>query len=428
MNKITILIDTIRGHAGGPASIFDMATTLSTIGNEVHLGLISFDPFYIYRRKQLVRKKFDSEIKIHYTPSCKKNLIRENTLAYFYKILIPNIKQCILMPSKITIKNVLESILVLVDLNKNKIFEDILTQSNIIIMATPFSGKELAALRNKTKAIVIHNHAGSPQTFEQYWLRKEHLRDDADPELSPYVNFCLSFDKILFQAEDQAANCALRHPDLPDRIVTILPSCDEDLVKKSSRLPSPFDNGSKVLINVGTLQPRKAQHLSIEAFAKIADNYPNLQLHFLGSWRNKKTYYSRLLQLVENNGLKSRVFFHGHRDDHLRFMHHADILVQTSQAEGVSRVLREAMFMRLPIVSFDISGTRDILINDREALLVRPNDTVAMSHSIATLLSDKSRSQSLCKAAFEKYQRRHSRLVYSAKLQNMIQDIVVDAK
>ena len=109
-------------------------------------------------------------------------------------------------------------------------------------------------------------------------------------------------------------------------------------------------------------------------------------------------------------------------------MHHADILVQTSQAEGVSRVLREAMFMRLPIVSFDISGTRDILINDREALLVRPNDTVAMSHSIATLLSDKSRSQSLCKAAFEKYQRRHSRLVYSAKLQNMIQDIVVDAK
>ena len=63
MNKITILIDTIRGHAGGPASIFDMATTLSTIGNEVHPGLISFDPFYIYRRKQLVRKKFDSEIK-----------------------------------------------------------------------------------------------------------------------------------------------------------------------------------------------------------------------------------------------------------------------------------------------------------------------------------------------------------------------------
>ena len=38
----------------------------------------------------------------------KKNLIRENTRAYFYKILIPDIKQCILMPSKITIRNVLE--------------------------------------------------------------------------------------------------------------------------------------------------------------------------------------------------------------------------------------------------------------------------------------------------------------------------------
>jgi len=428
MNKITILIDSLRKHTGGIASIFDMATTLSTLGNEVHLGLISFDPLYIYRRQQLVREKFDSEIKIHYTPSYKKNLIRVNTLTYFFKILIPNIKQCILMPSKITIRNVLESILVLVDLNKNKIFEDILTQSSIIIMAAPFSGKELAALRNKTKAIIMRNHAGSPQTFEQYWLRKEHLRDDADPELSPYVNFCLSFDKILFQAEDQAADCASRHPGLPDRIVTILPSCDEDLVKKSSRLPSPFENGSKVLINVGTLQPRKAQHLSIEAFAMMADDYPDLQLHFLGSWRGRTTYYSRLLQLVENNGLKHRVFFHGHRDDHLRFMHHADILVQTSQAEGVSRVLREAMFMRLPIVSFDIPGTRGILKNDREALLVRPNDTVAMSHSIASLLSNKSLYRSLCKEAFEKYQHRHSRLVYSAKLQNMIQNIVVDAK
>ena len=63
MNKITILINSIRKNTGGIASILDMATTLSTLGNEVHLGLISFDPLYIYRRQQLVREKFDSEIK-----------------------------------------------------------------------------------------------------------------------------------------------------------------------------------------------------------------------------------------------------------------------------------------------------------------------------------------------------------------------------
>ena len=63
MNKITILIDTLRGHAGGPASILDMAETLSTLGNEVHLGITRFDPSYIYRKQKLVREKFDSKIK-----------------------------------------------------------------------------------------------------------------------------------------------------------------------------------------------------------------------------------------------------------------------------------------------------------------------------------------------------------------------------
>ena len=166
-------------------------------------------------------------------------------------------------------------------------------------------------------------------------------------------------------------------------------------------------------MNVGSILPRNAPHRSIEAFASIAADYPQSELHFVGGCYTKyKKYISLLKNQVKKLALEKRIFFHGHRSDYLRFMLHANILIQSSEAEGVSRVLREAMFIKLPIVSFSISGTRDILENKKEALLAPEKDSIELGRMLATVIADRDVVYKLTNAAHKKYLKNHSNKVY----------------
>ena len=97
-------------------------------------------------------------------------------------------------------------------------------------------------------------------------------------------------------------------------------------------------------------------------------------------------------------------------------MTNATMLLQTSQAEGVSRVLREAMYMNLPVASYALSGTRDILDPERHAKLVPPGDTAAMTVAIEELLQDPVSRRRMAQAARERYDHRHARRVYMANV------------
>lgn len=92
--------------------------------------------------------------------------------------------------------------------------------------------------------------------------------------------------------------------------------------------------------------------------------------------------------LVRKHELEEAVEFLGHitngsaRWDAYRS---ADIFVLPTLAEGFPRVLYEAMSQGLPIVTTNVSGI-SYLMKDREnALLVEPEDTIALAEAIEAL-------------------------------------------
>ena len=417
---IFFFLDSLKSGTGGFASIFEMLTTLSNIGYEVHLILLRYDPLYSYRKHRLLKQNHALNINIHYIPGYTEILQSKFLGITIFKKVLSNLKQCFLKLSKKKIRVLIESLEGLLMIKKIKKFEYTLSKSDVIIKAATLSGIELMILRKKTNAIIIQNHAGSPQTYENYWLTKEQEPIHSDPNLSQYVNFCLGFDNLLFQSEDQALECARRHPQLGKRVLTIYPTCNETEVLKAKKQTNPYHNDIIVIVNVGTIQPRKAQHRSIEAFANISKGNPQAQLHFIGGWKGFNDYYNQLQAQVHNLDLKDRVVFHGHKSDYLRYMAYATILLQSSEAEGVSRVLRESMFMKLPIISFSIPGTIGILENKKEALLIEQKNTQALGIAIADLLNNQSKRNSLATAAFQRYQHIYSKNVYTKCLKNMV--------
>lgn len=377
------------------SSALDLAETIHTLGFDLHVGLIGGHIYYKVRGKKFCPTTIPDSC-IHTIPSqytrVEKHPGEQGIKSAFRKRL----------------KSFTES---------NRRFTNLLKHADLIIEAASLTGASVEELKKQTKAPVIYNHASSPDQI-QNWL---HLIDRSS-SMKPkdrYVEFCKQFDGMLFQARDQAEEYLKRSGTSNNSEYVLPPSCQEKSVLRSLQSNTPFSAGSRNIVVIGSILRRKAQHLSIEAFSALCSDYPDLFLHFVGG--NLSSEYGKELKvIVDEKGLQKNVLFHGHRKDYLRFMAHADVILQTSRMEGVSRILREAMLLKRPIVSFDIPGTRSILDAGKEAFLVELDNLDGVAEALRSILSDSAIGEKLAESAFQKYLSNHSWPVYASNVREMV--------
>ena len=408
----------IKAGNGGIASAIELAIALTKLNYNVSIIIYSYKFWGSMVPKRLIEKLSKSNIKIIKSPGFRTYLTRKNKSNAIFSSSDSDFFLSI-QKIKIFLKECIS--LCFNKINKNNFLK--LSTFDGIFFSEPLFGVELDCIRENSNAALIQNHAGSPENVEKNVLNNNYLPIHSNSALSLYVNFCLSFDHILFQASDQALECKRQHPLLEDKVKVLLPTCNENDINAVQSLNSPFDKDKKNIINVGSIQPRKDQLSSILAFEKI-DKISNVQLHFVGDYNINKEYYQLLIKTIKSKGLESKVFFHGHRDDYLLFMNNADVLIQTSHSEGVSRVLREAMFMKLPIVSFDISGTSGILKKDDEAILVEDRNITKLGVELESIIFNKEKHKFISSNAFKKYLMNHSNEAYSHNLSLLFKDVL----
>jgi glycosyltransferase involved in cell wall biosynthesis len=305
--------------------------------------------------------------------------------------------------------------------NVEQNFKRLLNKADLIFDFENFTADAIQKIRKSSNAKLVRNHAGAPETFEEYWVKDEHLNTPESSPTARYIEYCKRYDLLLFQAVDQASDCIKRDSALRSNCYILSPSCSETDVLAAKQLPNPYRSEKKILVSVGSLQPRKAQHTTLEIFKELHKKHPEAELHFLGG-REKSEYGLSLKKSISQMGLEKTVFFHGFQRDYLRWMAHAHILIQTSLSEGVSRVLRESMLMHLPIVSFSISGTGSVLRANEDALLLEPGDIAGMTSAISYLLNDSKAAQTISNSAYNRYLLNHSWAKYAYSVNQMIAD------
>lgn len=109
------------------------------------------------------------------------------------------------------------------------------------------------------------------------------------------------------------------------------------------------------LISMGDLIERKNYPVAIEAIAKT--NNSNLQYYVCGNGPEEE----KLKKMAEDLGVKEQVHFLGYRTDIKELLKAVDIFLFTSNQEGLSRSLMEAMASGLPCVASRIRGNTDLL-------------------------------------------------------------------
>lgn len=145
----------------------------------------------------------------------------------------------------------------------------------------------------------------------------------------------------------------------------------------NDKLSPSLHNGRKI-IWVGRLDVPKNPVLMLDAFALLprSDGY---KLDFVGDGRLMTTLLERAREL----NCECSVRFLGFRSNVYECMADADMLVLSSDREGLPTVLVEAMHAGLRIVSTDCgAGVHDILLKNRLGTIVPTKDKFALAAAI----------------------------------------------
>ena len=124
----------------------------------------------------------------------------------------------------------------------------------------------------------------------------------------------------------------------------------------------------KKIISVARLQAVKRIDRLIEAFALISNKHPDWHIEIYGDGTEKMS----LLQMIEDRGLQGRISMLPPTMDIYKKYMESDFLVLSSDSEGFSLVLIEAMSCGVPVVSVACPfGPSEIVENGVTGLLTK---------------------------------------------------------
>src|SRR4029079_7702782 len=97
-------------------------------------------------------------------------------------------------------------------------------------------------------------------------------------------------------------------------------------------------------------------------------------------------------------GATDRVTFLGRRDDVERILAGAEVLLVTSDLEGVPGVAIEAAMAGCPVVSVPVGGVADVVEDGVTGLVVADADVAHLADAVVALLEDPARRDVMSRA------------------------------
>jgi len=204
--------------------------------------------------------------------------------------------------------------------------------------------------------------------------------------------FCTYADKIIcvsdFVKQDFKNNWNKRHKN----IKTIYnPAINVNEIKKLSKKKNLFiekykNKNYKVVLAVGRLTEQKNYKLLINSFGKVVKKINKIILIILGSGDQK----NMLMQMIKEQNLTKKIFIFNYQSNPYSFIKNSDLIVLSSNWEGLPTILIESLFLKKKILSTRCKGgCAEVLKNGKYGYLSPVNDIKLFAKNIIHALKNK---------------------------------------
>ncbi len=158
------------------------------------------------------------------------------------------------------------------------------------------------------------------------------------------------------------------------------------------------------IISVGRLYPQKNQKMMIETFAKIAPQFPEWSLVIYGEGPERdylESLVSSLFAKTHQQAVKiqvsSRISLPGRCETVIEEVAKSKVFCLSSDYEGMSNAMIEALCVGTPVISTKVSGTDELIQDGENGLLVDIGDTEGLAQAFERLLSNQELREQLGK-------------------------------
>jgi glycosyltransferase involved in cell wall biosynthesis len=134
---------------------------------------------------------------------------------------------------------------------------------------------------------------------------------------------------------------------------------------------------------VARFVPEKRHQLMLEAFRRLGDVFPDLNLIIAGGGGACEES-TRLM--VENHRFRERIYWLGSNHRMVTIYNALDLVVLPSTAEGMSNVCLEAMSCGIPVLRHQLGGLDELIEDGCNGFVRNLNDCVTLVDSIAGIL------------------------------------------
>ena len=213
-----------------------------------------------------------------------------------------------------------------------------------------------------------------------------------------YMLAKIKLHKMIFVAEKARQNYLSFYPKFFQKSQVILNgvlpiSCEKTPSKKLR------------LGHIGRFVPLKAQHCLIEAVALLPKHLKeNISLNFFGTGELLEYNQTLAKKIIPN----VEVSFSGFVCDRDEIFQQIDVLIVTSETEGLSLAILEALASKTPIIASDVGGNPELVHHEKNGFLYPYHDIEQLQIAITTLATDNTLYQRFSENCLYYYQQKFS--------------------
>lgn len=142
-----------------------------------------------------------------------------------------------------------------------------------------------------------------------------------------------------------------------------------------------------IIAHVASIKPLKDQLTLLKAVNELNKTVQNWELIIAGEDRGNMLPV--LKSYIINNKIEDKVKFLGNYKEVKKLLNSSDVFVLTSETEALPVSIMEAMACELPIITTDVGGCNELVIESFNGYLLKPKDYKTISKKLLDLYNNK---------------------------------------
>jgi D-inositol-3-phosphate glycosyltransferase len=242
---------------------------------------------------------------------------------------------------------------------------------------------------------------------------------------------------VVFEAE--ATRQLFLSEAAPERLVTLPYGIELEAIDAAAahrnrtelRRALGIDDGARVLLCLGSIEPRKSQAMLAAAFAQVAAHHEEARLVLVGETDHEYSagYTAALHEYLARAGLSDRVRVEPVTADPYSWHAVADLLVCASDVESLPRAILEAMAFGTPVLSTRVYGVPELIDDGRTGYLCDMRDVGDLARGLDRVLSAPDEElRAVAAGASAHVRERHDPDAYAMQIAKLIEGVVANPR